>query len=139
MTAPTRMSKDEQIHAAKVAAAFVIGFSAFAIASPVISFQFPDNWALIPYFVWVGLMYCQMLGSAALLGISNRPTLSRDIALGAVSAVLMLAVAPESIRVALIKMPISLRWIVMSPLATVAVSVYILLAIRYWIGRRAVT
>ena len=133
------MTREERIHAAKALAAFVIGFSAFAIASPVISFHFPDNWASIPYFVLVGLMYCQMLGSAALLGISNRPTLSRDIALGTVSAVLMLAAAPESIRVALIKMPISLRWIVMSPLATVAIVIYLLLAVRYWAGRRAVT
>ena len=107
MSASAQMTREEQIHNAKLFGAIVIGFSAFAIASPVISFSFPGQLGFNPVLRFRWSMYWQMFGAAALLGISNRQRLSRDIAFGAVSAVLMLAIAPESIRVALIKMPIS--------------------------------
>src|SRR6185295_4170927 len=104
------MSKEERIHGAKMFMAFAIGFSAWAIAAPVISFHIPEFWDALPYFTLVGLMYIQALAAAALLGISNRPQKSRDIVVGTASAAVMLVIAPESIRVALIKVPISSRW-----------------------------
>jgi len=130
--APARMSQEEVVHYAKFVVALVIGFSAWAIAAPVISFYCPEFWDAIPYFSVVALMYFQAVGALALLNISNRPRFSRDILFGAVSAALILAVAPFSIRVALIKIPISARWIVCSALGSLAVATYLYLALRFW-------
>ncbi len=136
---PQQISKEERLHYAKVFVAFVIGFSAWAIAAPVIGFHVPEFWDVIPYFTLVGLMYFQALAAGALLGISNRSRRSRDIAIGTASAALMLAIAPESFRVALIKAPISYRWVVGGVLGTIAVMAHLWLALRYWKARRAVT
>jgi hypothetical protein len=133
------MPKEERIHNAKMLLAFAIGFAAWAIAAPVISFHCPEDWNIVPYFALIGLWYFQGLGAGALLGISSRSQKTRDIVLGTLSAVLMLALAPESIRIALIKVPISSRWVVGSVLGAIAVITYLLLALRYWRARRAVT
>ena len=135
---PNRLQSDARIHNTKVVLALAIGFSAWAIGASVISFHLPEYWEVLPYFALIGLWYLQGLGALALLGVSNRPRQSRDIFLGALSAVLMLVLAPESIRIGLVKVPISYRWIVASGLGTVAVIAYLWLALRYWRARRAV-
>jgi hypothetical protein len=136
---PEQMPRERRIHNAKMLVAFAIAFAAWAIGAPVIRLHVPEFWDMVPYFVLIGLMYFQGLGAGALLGISSRSQKARDIALGAGSATLMLAIAPESIRVALIRMPISYRWVVASVLGTIAVVAYLWLALRYWKARRAVT
>ena len=133
------MPREERIHIAKMLVVAAISSSPWAIGLPVISFHCPQFWDVIPSFALIGCVYFQGLGTGALLGISSRPQKSRDIGLGAVSAALMLAIAPESIRLAVIKMPISYRWVVTSILGTIAVVAYLWLALGYWKAKRTVT
>ena len=61
------MPREERVRNVKIAVAFAIGFAAYAIAAPVISFHCPENWDAIPYLAAVGLMFLQMLGQGPCL------------------------------------------------------------------------
>jgi hypothetical protein len=130
-----RVTPQERIDGIRTLAMTVSPVPAIAVAGPLINAYCPGNWTALALLVLCGPMILFIRGVSVLLYPAGRAIRPRAVILGGVSAALLLAMAPESIRLGLANRSSSPRWIVFAVAGTVAAVAYLWFAYRSWRSR----
>ena len=132
---PEQMTPEERSHLLKHLAT-VLAMAPVVLTAPLVDVYVRDSWLWVWPVAIVGPIYLLVWGARAMLFTEVQAARPRAMTYGVAAALLLLAFAPEALRLSIANFSIRPSWIAwMSASAFVAV-VYVWFAFRLWWKRR---
>jgi hypothetical protein len=129
------MTREERITSIKLLLWMASPLPAIGLTGTFVN-VYGGEWKFLLSIGGLGISLAFSFGVWVLLNPNRMANEARFVLLGALAAILLAMLAPESIRIGVVNLSLSPRWLVASALSAIASLTYVWFAFRYWKYRK---